>query len=151
MAQHAISPSSTEYMEKVIRGNKLHSASSCAALTPFHSDHCRWLFNQDVRIITFARGSSSNALYHDIMGERFHAIVLPASCNLSSLAERGAKERILLQVAQTYMQASQRPSRDTVMRALLDVVQQRIGEILLFDADGSFNVQKSSLPKGYNR
>lgn len=85
------------------------------------------------------------------MGERFHAIVLPAACNLSSLAERGAKERILLQVAQTYMQANQRPSRDTVMRALLDVVQQRIGEILLFDADGSFNVQKSSLPKGYNR
>lgn len=85
------------------------------------------------------------------MGERFHAIVLPAACTLGSLAEQGAKERILLQVAQTYMQASQRPTRDTVMRALLDVVQQRIGEVLLFNEDGDFHVQKSLLPKGYNR
>lgn len=49
------------------------------------------------------------------------------------------------------MQASQRPTRDTVMRALLDVVQQRIGEILVFNEDGDFHVQKSLLPKGYNR
>lgn len=85
------------------------------------------------------------------MGERFHAIVLPAACTLGSLAEQGAKERILLQVAQTYKQACQRPTRDTVMRALLDVVQERIGEVLVFDEDGDFHVQKSLLPRGYSR
>lgn len=82
---------------------------------------------------------------------QFSAIVLPISCPLGSVADRGGKSPVLLKVDQSDAHVSQKPSRDSVLQFLLDTVQQRIGKILNHDQYGNSHFQASMLLEGYSR
>ncbi|KAL0639008.1 hypothetical protein Q9L58_001889 [Maublancomyces gigas] len=126
-------PSSAEYTERVIL------------------DLCRWLFNQDVRIITFSRPTVILVGFRSTAVNHFSAIVLPIGSTLGSIAAFGAKNPILLKVTEHETQGGNKSSRDSVLCLLLAEVQQTIGEILNIDKAGAPHLSKLSLPAGYNR
>ncbi|KAL0632383.1 hypothetical protein Q9L58_008744 [Maublancomyces gigas] len=108
-------------------------------------DHCRWLYNQDVRIITFPTDYSPG---FDYQSPGFAAIVLPATCTLESLAETGGNKKILL-TARCSGVGENDISRESALNKLFIEVQERIGEIMDIDYCGVFSVERASLPVGY--
>lgn len=146
MAQNAAqsTPLSIYETEKLALGNNPRLPPILGALTS-PSDHCRWLFNQDVRIITFSKTSTTD-IY-----KTFSAIVVPKSCTLLSLAECGNNDLILLKVDKRDSQFGQAPTRDFVIHLLLGVVLGMIGKTMEVGGLRSYCVAKSSLPLGYRR
>lgn len=146
MAQNAAqsTPLSIYETEKLALGNHPRLPPILGALTS-PTDHCRWLFNQDVRIITFSKPSSSPVY------RTFSAIVVPKSCTLLSLARCGNNDLILLKVDKRDTPLGLAPTRNLIIHLLLDWVMGMIGETMEVDEYGSYHVAKSSLPLGYRR
>lgn len=66
----------------------------------------------------------------------FYAIVLPADSTLgSTTADRSP--RALLKVVQNDIEDGHKPSRDSILRKLLDRVQELIGEVISVDENGN--------------
>lgn len=115
------------------------------------TENCRWLFNQEVRIITFyshGTGSiwpSSISRNHTTIPDKpvsYIAIVLPALCSSETLAQPDINEQILIK--SEYPGKMYRTSEEAIDN-LLEVVEKRIGDILNVDARGK--LQTNNTPR----
>lgn len=113
-------------------------------------ENCRWLFNQEVQIITFfSTGTIAGSNLCAQAVYRSHtALVLPKSCSLKSLVESDINEKILIK-GEDCAHGSHWSTREAAISNLLDVIEQRIGEILKVDSDKQVQIDKLALPVGY--
>lgn len=142
-----------QHNEKLILGNKLQSwpanlASDTKALS---AEHCRWLFNQEVQIITFSQSQPiDHFAFMGIKRQKYTAIVLPKACTLKDLLGSGLNDKILMKAQIDWLSLG--PSaREVLTKKLLTEVEKKIGEVVIINEsyDGGFWVQGSALPAGY--
>lgn len=94
-------------------------------------ENCRWLFGQEVQIVTFALRSylkqAPNSTTRGPNELHYYAAVLPKSCLLTSLASRDLEEKILLKESHLL-------SSDGATSKLLETVEEKIG--MMLETDG---------------
>lgn len=142
-------------MESQLRQQVLGNQSSGACRLNINGEknlpeNCRWLFNQEVQIITFfSTGTTPGSNLCPQAVYRSHtALVLPKSCSLKSLVESDINEKILIK-GEDCVHGNYWSTREAAISNLLDVIEQRIGEILKVDSDKQVQIDKLALPVGY--
>lgn len=144
-----------QHNEKLILGKKLQSwpanlASDTKALS---AEHCRWLFDQEVQIITFSQSQPTDRfgfIDHGIKRQKYTAIVLPKACTLKNLVGSSLNDNILMKAQIDWLPLG--PSaREVLTKELLTEVEKKIGEVLFTNKGygGGFLIDSSALSARY--
>lgn len=127
----------------------------------YRPENCRWLFGQEVNIITFHHPKTisyscpqkdycrQHGSCNTICGDTWYAVIVPKACSLKSLVQRDINDGILFKVkGVSYRTCGW--TCEGIVKKLQVAIADKIGEILQVDSGELFQIDKSAIPAECN-